>query len=56
MPEKPFITIFYNDTESRVSKIMGRVVSSDALAYTIKAGNKIITIPLGKIVRIESEE
>lgn len=56
MPEKPFVTIFYNDTETRVSKVVGRIISSDALAYTIKMGSKTITIPLGKIVRIESEE
>jgi len=50
------ITIFYNDTQERVSKVVGILVSSDSLNYTIKMDNKLITVPLGKIVRIEQDD
>jgi hypothetical protein len=53
---KPIITIFYNDCENRVSKIVGALIETTPTSYTIKMGNKIITVPLGKIVRIEQDD
>jgi len=50
------ITIYYTDL-LKVSKIIGILIEQTNYAITIRTPNKkIVTIPMSKIVRIESEE
>jgi sporulation protein YlmC with PRC-barrel domain len=56
MAESRVVTIFYNDTDERVSKVVGKLISSDHHSFVIKMGDKIITVPWGKIVRIEQDD
>ena len=47
-------TIFYNDTQNSVSKIVGKIVSQDT-AFIIIASfdGRQIQLPVSKVVRIE---
>jgi sporulation protein YlmC with PRC-barrel domain len=56
MAEGRIVTIFYNDVSERVSKVVGKLISSDNHSFVIKMNNKIITVPWEKIVRIEQDE
>ena len=50
-------TIFYNDSADSVSKLIGVLIEQTNLSITIKTPNsKIVTIPIGKVVRIEQDE
>lgn len=49
-------TIYYNDVLQNVSKLVGILIEQTNHAITLKTpNNKIITIPLGKVVRIEQD-
>jgi hypothetical protein len=51
------ITIFYNDSADSVSKLIGTLIEQTPHAITIRTPNKkLVTIPLGKVVRIEEDE
>jgi len=55
MLKKPRVSIYYNDLPDRVSKVVGTLIKAEPTSYQIKTGNKIISIPLSRIVRIEQE-
>jgi len=51
------ITIFYNDSADSVSKIIGFLLEQSNHSITIKTpNNKLVTIPMGKVVRVEQDE
>jgi len=49
------ITIFYNDLPNSVSKIVGELLNEDEVYIFLRTSEKVIRIPVKRIVRTESE-
>ena len=49
------MTVFYNDTPDRVSRISGLLISKTNMEIFLKVGNKDVSIPYSRVIRTEIE-
>ncbi len=53
--EREKLTIFYNDTVSSVSKIIGEILREEPDFVEVKTISGLVKIPMQKIIRIERQ-
>ena len=55
MTDRKKIKVFYNDLENHVTCSDGFLVEQDSIKIVLETYDKIISIPINKVVRIEEE-
>ncbi len=53
--ERKQVTLFYNDTQSSVSKLVGFLIEQNNGFVKIKINDHSVQIPVSKIVRMEAK-
>ena len=56
MADRKKLKVFYNDLESHVTISEGYLIEQDAVKIVLDTHDKIISIPMNKVVRVEEEK